>query len=115
MKALVLSLNSILIRYDPYSKVITREYYDFDQMKETRQKEIAKSSTPKINTFGIILGTLGRQGSCKILENLKMKLTECNKEYIIILMSEIFPQKLKMFNNIDAYAYRNNKNSFIVY
>ena len=94
--------DALFLRYDPYSKIITKEYYDFGKMKETRQKQIAASSTPQINTFGIILGTLGRQGSVKILENLKQKLTECNKNFIILLMSEVFPQRLKLFDEIDA-------------
>ena len=50
------------------------------------------------------LFNLGRQGSPKILENLMRKLDELNKSYCVVLMSEIFPGKLKLFDEqIDAY------------
>lgn len=52
-------------RYDPYEKKLTREYYDHDVMKETRQKAIEQAKGAK--TFGLVLGTLGRQGSTKVL------------------------------------------------
>lgn len=52
-------------RYDPYEKKLTREYYDHDVMKKTRQKAIQLAT--EAETFGLILGTLGRQGSTKVL------------------------------------------------
>lgn len=55
----------VKFRYDPYEKKITREYYDHDVMKITRQTAIEKAKEAK--TFGLILGTLGRQGSVKVL------------------------------------------------
>lgn len=53
------------LRYDPYERKITREYYNHDEMKKTRQKAIEMAKHGK--TFGLILGTLGRQGSTKVL------------------------------------------------
>lgn len=67
-------------RYDPYSKKLTREYYDHGLMRRTRNdavqsarasiknNELEKSSSPGHGTtegpvWGIILGTLGRQGN----------------------------------------------------
>jgi diphthamide biosynthesis enzyme Dph1/Dph2-like protein len=81
-------------------------------MKQNRKSQIDKSLSPmkKIDgknsiNYGLILSTLGRQGSPKILDNLINKLTSLNKNYFIILMSEIFPDKLKMFKEqIDTYA-----------
>jgi 2-(3-amino-3-carboxypropyl)histidine synthase len=51
-------------KYDPYSRTLTTELYGFDLMIETRKKSIniARNS----GRFGLILGTLGRQGSPKI-------------------------------------------------
>lgn len=96
-------------RYDPYSKVFSHEYYEFDKMKSNRQKQIEKSlvsikglnnvSAQNSLNYGFILSTLGRQGSPKIMDNLIAKLTELNKNYFIVLMSEIFPDKLKLFND----------------
>ncbi|RNA25918.1 diphthamide biosynthesis 1 [Brachionus plicatilis] len=105
-------------RYDPYNKIFSREYYDFDKMKSNREKQIQKSLKQIVKTennselklrssqnYGLILSTLGRQGSPKILENLKTKLEELNKNYFIVLLSEIFPHKLKLFDEqIDAWV-----------
>ena len=55
-----------LTRYDPYSKAFTREYYDTARMHQVRQSAIAEASRAK--KIGIILGTLGRQGSPKVME-----------------------------------------------
>lgn len=53
-------------RYDPYSKVLSREHYDHQRMQASRQEAIATAHLAK--SWGLILGTLGRQGSPKILE-----------------------------------------------
>jgi 2-(3-amino-3-carboxypropyl)histidine synthase len=53
-------------RYDPYSKVFSREYYDHDAMKAIRLKSIEQARSAQ--RWGLILGTLGRQGSPKVLE-----------------------------------------------
>ena len=71
-------------------------------MKINRQKQISKASVQNSGNYGLILSTLGRQGSSKILENLKKKLIECNKNFVIVLMSEIFPQKLQLFSDVDV-------------
>ena len=96
----------INLRYDPYSKVFSREYYEFEKMKTNRQRQIEKSlkaidtnvSRDSLN-YGLILSTLGRQGSPKIMENLMSKLNELNKNYFLVFLSEIFPEKLKLFND----------------
>lgn len=58
---------SILVhRYDPYSKVFTREYYDHEAMRALRLQAIDKARLAQ--RWGLILGTLGRQGSPKVME-----------------------------------------------
>ncbi|CAE1231885.1 DPH1 [Acanthosepion pharaonis] len=89
-------------RYDPYSKVFSHEKYDHSKMHAIRQKAI--SVAREAETVGIILGTLGRQGSPKILETLKESLKSQGKKYIIVLLSEIFPDKLKLFLTVDAWV-----------
>lgn len=94
--------------------MFTREYYDFDQMKSNRQKQIEKSIRPKpdkeADNYGLILSTLGRQGSPKIMENLMKKLEQLNKNYFLVFMSEIFPSKLKLFEEqIDTYVAFTNR------
>jgi len=55
-----------VFRYDPYSKVLSQEYYDFAQMSCNRHAAI--TTAEKAQTFGLILGTLGRQGSTNVLQ-----------------------------------------------
>lgn len=85
-------------RYDPYSKKLTRERYNHEEMKSIRGNAIqqARSSVslaslnalpPTTNStvsnitsrtekqsWGVILGTLGRQGSLKQLQVCVIKL-----------------------------------------
>ena len=89
-------------RYDPYAKVFSRECFDHDLMRKTRRNAILKAATAK--KFGLILGTLGRQGSPKIMEYLKDSLTKAGISYIVVLLSEIFPEKLKLFEDVDVWV-----------
>lgn len=89
-------------KYDPYSKEFTKEHYDHTLMMSTRRCAILKASAAK--RFGLILGTLGRQGSPKILEYLKDTMTKAGASFIIVLLSEIFPEKLKLFHDVDAWV-----------
>ncbi|KAH9525505.1 Diphthamide biosynthesis protein 1 [Bulinus truncatus] len=89
-------------RYDPYSKLFTREYYDIERMHRIRQEAI--SVAQRAEKIGIILGTLGRQGSTKVMENLVSQITAAKRKYTIVLLSEIFPDKLKRMESIDAWV-----------
>ncbi|XP_044129925.1 2-(3-amino-3-carboxypropyl)histidine synthase subunit 1-like, partial [Bufo gargarizans] len=88
-------------RYDPYSKVFSREYYDHSSMLKNRGNAI--SSAARAKTWGLILGTLGRQGSPKILEHLESRLQALGCRYVRLLLSEIFPNKLKLFPEVEAW------------
>ncbi|KAM9976608.1 hypothetical protein ACTFIR_010450 [Dictyostelium discoideum] len=88
-------------RYDPYSKVFSLEKYDFQEMYKIRRDAIETAS--KATRFGIILGTLGRQGSPKILDHLEQLLKSNGKHYTTVLLSEIFPAKLDMFSDIESW------------
>jgi len=57
-------------RYDPYEKKFTQEYYSHDIMKNNRQKAV--DAARNAQKFGIILGTLGRQGSPDVLKQLQV-------------------------------------------
>ena len=89
-------------RYDPYSKVFSEEFYDHDLMRKNRSGAIEAAS--KARTWGIILGTLGRQGNPKILDLLKEKLEQADKKVFTLLLSEIFPQKLSLMFDVDAWV-----------
>lgn len=89
-------------RYDPYTKNFTLEKYDISRMHSQRQKAIDAARTAK--KVGLILGTLGRQGSPSLLLKLENTLQKRGIEYITVLLSEIFPAKLSLFNDIDAWV-----------
>lgn len=89
-------------RYDPYSKVFSQEYYDFRQMSHNRRAAIMTAA--KAQTFGLILGTLGRQGSTNVLQSVRDMIASSGKSCVIILMSEIFPDKLRLFTQVDAWV-----------
>ncbi|XP_078080794.1 2-(3-amino-3-carboxypropyl)histidine synthase subunit 1 [Mustelus asterias] len=89
-------------RYDPYSKVLSREFYDHQAMQAIRKDAIATAAKAKM--WGLILGTLGRQGSPKILEHMESQLQALQVPYVIVLLSEIFPDKLRLFQEVDAWV-----------
>jgi 2-(3-amino-3-carboxypropyl)histidine synthase len=70
-------------RYDPYSKKLTRERYDHREMTSVRDEavQMARASVKSLESdastdahgalrpvWGVVLGTLGRQGSFKQLQ-----------------------------------------------
>jgi len=89
-------------RYDPYNKVFSREHYDHDKMRQVRRDAILQAASGQ--KFGIILGSLGRQGSPSILGYLQEVMNVAGIEYTVVLLSEIFPEKLKLFEDIDVWV-----------
>lgn len=89
-------------RYDPYSKVLTEEAYEFSKMKALRRAAIDKAQSAK--TFGIVLGTLGRQGNPAILCRVKKLLAARGLRSFVVLLSEVFPAKLSMMPDADAWV-----------
>ncbi|KAF5904356.1 diphthamide biosynthesis protein 1, partial [Clarias magur] len=89
-------------RYDPYSKVFSREYYDHEAMRANRLQaiEIARSA----QRWGLILGTLGRQGNPNVLEHLEEKLKALGRSFTRVLLSEIFPSKLALMADVDIWV-----------
>lgn len=88
-------------RYNPYSKKLTIEGYDIERMKAIRKDAIDRASSAK--KFGIVLGTLGRQGNTSLLDRLIALLDARGLEHVVVLLSEIFPDKLQMFQGVDAW------------
>lgn len=89
-------------KYDPYEKKFTQEFYDHKQMRFNRKAAIETARTAQ--KFGIILGTLGRQGSTKVMQFIRQRLEFHNKNSVFILLSEIFPTKLSLFADVDAFV-----------
>ena len=92
-------------RYDPYSKIFSFESYDHDLMKRNRMSEINKAMASTDKSWGVILGTLGRQGNPRTLDYITKKLKDNGISVFTILLSEIFPQKLKiMSSSVEAWV-----------
>ncbi|XP_023305194.1 2-(3-amino-3-carboxypropyl)histidine synthase subunit 1 [Lucilia cuprina] len=89
-------------KYDPYEKKFTIEEYDHLTMQSMRYGEIEKAM--KAKKIGIILGTLGRQGSSRVHKFLEKRIRAKGYDSTTILLSEIFPQKLALFDDIDAFV-----------
>ncbi|CAK5276044.1 unnamed protein product [Mycena citricolor] len=95
-------------RYDPYSKKLTRERYDHKEMHSIRDNAVqvarrsiaAFSDQEEAPLWGVVLGTLGRQGNFRQLQAITHQLQESHIPipYIPILLSELSPAKLALFN-----------------
>lgn len=108
-------------RYDPYSKKLTRERYDHEEMRSIRAEAVrtARRSLENSTTsssddqssgeamWGLVLGTLGRQGSLKQLEAITRQLSTSRTgviPHVPILLSELSPAKLSLFAaHIDTF------------
>jgi len=91
----------LFYRYDPYSKTLTEESYDHAKMKSIRFEAIQSAKSAEV--FGILLGTLGRQGNPGILTRIRDRLRSHGKKSFIMLVSEITPAKLALFSKVDAW------------
>lgn len=89
-------------RYDPYNKKFTKEYYDHNQMQTIRKTCISQAKSS--STVGVIMGTLGRQGNQRVVQHLQRRLQESGRKAVVILLSEIFPAKLDLFSDLDAFV-----------
>ena len=89
-------------RYDPYSRKLTHEKYDHEEMHDLRRQAI--QSAKKAKKWGLILGSLGRQGNPHTMTMIENTLNERGIPFIDLLLSEIFPGKLAMMNDIDCWV-----------
>jgi 2-(3-amino-3-carboxypropyl)histidine synthase len=89
-------------RYDPYLRALTEEEYAHGEMRAVRKSMVARAS--RAERWGVVLGTLGRQGNPAILEHLERRLRECGKAYAVFLISEMTPAKMAMLKGADAFA-----------
>ena len=89
-------------RYDPYSRKLTRERYEHEEMHDLRREAI--QSARKAKRWGLILGSLGRQGNPYTMTMIENILKERETPFINLLLSEIFPGKLAMMSDIDCWV-----------
>ncbi|KAK2806616.1 Diphthamide biosynthesis protein 1 [Onygenales sp. PD_10] len=104
-------------RYDPYSRKLTRESYNHDEMHTLRRSAIDSARKSITNTtttstihptskgkWGIILGSLGRQGNPHTMSLIKSELTARGIPHVTFLLSEIFPQKLARMDDVVCWV-----------
>ena len=89
-------------RYDPYSRKLTRETYDHDEMRNMRRDAITSARNAK--KWGLILGSLGRQGNPHTMKMIEGLLNVQGIPFVNLLLSEIFPGKLGMMNDVDCWV-----------
>ncbi|THX11047.1 diphthamide biosynthesis protein 1 [Aureobasidium pullulans] len=89
-------------RYDPYSRRLTHETYDHEQMMSLRSDAIR--SAGKANKWGLILGSLGRQGNPHTMTMIEQRLQEKGIPWVNLLLSEIFPGKLGMMDDVECWV-----------
>lgn len=118
------SLHDSFYRYDPYNKILSHEGYDTEKMRSMRwflvilyspnapRDAIAQSR--RSLTFGIVLGTLGRQGNRQIFNRMRRLLQQWddrekhysgkNRQAVLFLMAELNPQKIGAIQGIDSWV-----------
>lgn len=89
-------------RYDPFTKRVFHEQYDHSLMLSTRRRMVDAARDAR--HFGIILGTLGRQGSPAVLQDIAEKLQRAGRTSTVFLMAEVRPEKLAKLKHIDAWV-----------
>lgn len=89
-------------RYDPYGRVLTIETYDHEGMREVRRRAIQRAT--RATSWGVVLGTLGRQGNPRIMEHLCAVLTAKGSSHCVVLLSEVSPTKLARFQDVEAWV-----------
>ncbi|KAL2259999.1 hypothetical protein VTK26DRAFT_6131 [Humicola hyalothermophila] len=89
-------------RYDPYSRKLTHETYSHDEMQDLRRDAIRTAK--KAKKWGLILGSLGRQGNPHTMALIETKLKQMGIPYVHLLLSEIFPGKLAMMSDVECWV-----------
>ena len=89
-------------RYDPYSRKLTHEKYDHHEMHDLRRHAISSARTAK--KWGLILGSLGRQGNPHTMTLIESYLNGQKIPFINLLLSEIFPGKLALMNDVECWV-----------
>ncbi|OJD17238.1 diphthamide biosynthesis protein 1 [Emergomyces pasteurianus Ep9510] len=89
-------------RYDPYSRTLSRESYNHDEMLTLRRDAISAAKTAQ--KWGIILGSLGRQGNPHTMDKIEKQLNERGIPFVNLLLSEIFPGKLATMPDVECWV-----------
>ena len=100
--AMIANPTIVAYRYDPFTQRVFEESYDHPEMLRIRNSMIALARNA--TSFGIILGTLGRQGNTLVLDDIIKKLEAAGKETMVFLMSEVRPSTLQQYPDIQVWV-----------
>lgn len=89
-------------RYDPYSRRLTHETYNHDEMLSMRSRALSQARGAR--KWGLILGSLGRQGNPHTMTLIENHLKERGIPWVNLLLSEIFPGKLAMMSDVECWV-----------
>ncbi|KAI9158354.1 2-(3-amino-3-carboxypropyl)histidine synthase subunit [Paramyrothecium foliicola] len=89
-------------RYDPYSRKLTRETYGHDEMQSVRRDAIRTARGAR--KWGLILGSLGRQGNPHTMGLIERQLADRGVPFVNLLLSEIFPGKLALMSDVECWV-----------
>lgn len=89
-------------RYDPAARTLTREGFAHNRMHSSRRAAIEAAKGASL--VGLILGTLGRQGSSGVLEEVERLLEKRGVQHLTLLLSEISPERLALFGDVGAWV-----------
>mmetsp|Transcript_28687 Transcript_28687/g.82061 ORF Transcript_28687/g.82061 Transcript_28687/m.82061 type:complete len:355 (+) Transcript_28687:324-1388(+) len=89
-------------QYDPCMFTLTREGFAHSQMHGIRRAAIEAAKGASM--VGLILGTLGRQGSSGVLEEVERLLERRGLPHLTLLVSEISPERLALFRDVGAWV-----------
>lgn len=67
-------------------------------------RRAAVTTAASARRWGVVLGTLGRQGSPAVLDHLQRMLARRGLPFTTVLLSEVFPAKLAAFPDIEAWV-----------
>jgi 2-(3-amino-3-carboxypropyl)histidine synthase len=99
---MIASPNVPMYRYDPFAKILTYEKYDQQGMRAMRRAEIQMAS--RATYWGIAIGAIGRQGNPCFIDKLQQILTERGIHFLVILVTEITPQTINLFKEIETWV-----------
>merc|ERR1719373_446789 len=96
------SVKGGFFRYDPFYQTLTRESFAHGAMHSQRKAAIEAAKGAEM--VGLILSTLGRQGSSGVLEGVEKLLEERGVPHLTVLLSDVSPERLARFEGVGAWV-----------
>jgi 2-(3-amino-3-carboxypropyl)histidine synthase len=95
-------------RYDPYGRLLTREEYAHGEMRAVRRRMVERARQAR--SFGIVLGTLGRQGNPAILSHLEGRMAQAGVAHTVgrykcvVFSTQVFCYQMQHGNRMNSYC-----------